>query len=247
MKEYRKLNSNLYSESLKLKYLQALPAQPSDDLVFIEGDGFYIYQNNAWTKVLNVTPPSGNSETFVGEIKPMITTPNSDWLLCDGSSFDPLEYPELYTLLGNTAYVPDLREAILAGVGTNTTYTIAAHNPIQCVGDLLPAKMQNHCHNCVICNHTHGLKGDANHYHYCTPYAGLTSAVGPGMFSVCCGTVFTQQIDCTTNSARYCLSLACNCSNIFVNNICVSSPDIRSPIEGILVRSYGVNFYIKGR
>ena len=245
MKEYRKLNSNLYSESLKLKYLQALPVQPSDDLVFIEGDGFYIYQNNAWTKVLNVTPPSGNSETFVGEIKPMITTPNSDWLLCDGSSFDPSEYPELYALLGNTTYVPDLREAILAGVGTNATYTIATHNAIQCVGDLLPAKMQDHYHSCTISNHSHGLTGDGNHYHYCTPFASLSNLVGTGIFGGCCGTIFTQLADNTTNSSRYNLSLSCSGSNIYVNNICAGTSC--SLTEGILVRSYGVNFYIKGR
>lgn len=245
MKEYRKLNSNLYSESLKLKYLQALPAQPSDDLVFIEGDGFYIYQNNAWTKVLNTIPPSGNSETFVGEIKPMITTPNSDWLLCDGSSFDWQEYPELYALLGNTTYVPDLREAILAGVGTNTTYNIATHNAIQCVGDLLPAKMQDHYHSCSICNHTHGLQGSGDHYHCCTPFANQGDSVSVGAFLGCSGNIFTQLADCTTNASRYNLSLACSCSNIYINNICSSTPS--SPTEGILVRSYGVNFYIKGR
>jgi microcystin-dependent protein len=46
--------------------------------------------------------PVGVMLPFAGVIFP------KDWLLCDGSAFDPAEYPELFRLRGNVATVPNM-------------------------------------------------------------------------------------------------------------------------------------------
>lgn len=38
------------------------------------------------------------------------------WLLCDGSTFDQTQYPELYRMLGNKNTLPDLRGYFLRGL-----------------------------------------------------------------------------------------------------------------------------------
>ena len=38
------------------------------------------------------------------------------WLLCDGSTFDQNQYPELYRMLGNKNTLPDLRGYFLRGL-----------------------------------------------------------------------------------------------------------------------------------
>ena len=61
--------------------------------------------------------PVGAVLSFYGENQ------NLDWLLCDGTDTTGTEielssqYPDLYTYLGNTNILPDLRECTLVGAG----------------------------------------------------------------------------------------------------------------------------------
>jgi Phage Tail Collar Domain len=54
--------------------------------------------------------------------------PDTNWLLCDGSAYDPNAYPELYTVLG-TADLPNLTDQAPRGAwyiistGPETTET----------------------------------------------------------------------------------------------------------------------------
>ena len=58
----------------------------------------------------------------VGQIIPYYTTELNpptiqSHLYCDGSTFDQSLYPDLYTILGNTNILPDLRNQTLKGAG----------------------------------------------------------------------------------------------------------------------------------
>ena len=60
----------------------------------------------------NIVPIVGTIIPFAGTVAP------TGWILCNGSSFSEVDYPELYALLGNTKVVPDLRNKYLLGVTT---------------------------------------------------------------------------------------------------------------------------------
>ncbi len=51
----------------------------------------------------------GTITAFYGYLAPV------NWLICDGSTFEQITYPELYTLLG-TNVLPDLRNQVLKGI-----------------------------------------------------------------------------------------------------------------------------------
>lgn len=40
------------------------------------------------------------------------------WAICNGSTFDQVEYPQLYALLGNSNTLPDLRDRFIIGAGS---------------------------------------------------------------------------------------------------------------------------------
>lgn len=72
-------------------------------------------------------------------------------MICDGGdgsglstgteTFDTTKYSKLYSFLG-TDKVPDLRECVLIGVGTNSTFTIASHDTYT-VGEFKDDQLQN--------------------------------------------------------------------------------------------------------
>lgn len=71
----------------------------------------------------------GSSGLPVGAIVPFFgPAPNLEWLECDGTDTTgtsrelQTHYPALYSYLGNTNVLPDLRECSLVGVGKNETY-----------------------------------------------------------------------------------------------------------------------------
>lgn len=65
---------------------------------------------------------------FVGQVAAFICPPASPhWILCDGSTVDPGAHP---ILASRCPVLPDLRECVLRGAGTNTTYFIATHNAL---------------------------------------------------------------------------------------------------------------------
>ena len=85
----------------------------------------------------NLLPPTsaavhaaiGSSGLPVGAIVPFFgPAPNLEWLECDGTDTTgtsrelQTHYPALYSYLGNTNVLPDLRECSLVGVGKNETY-----------------------------------------------------------------------------------------------------------------------------
>ena len=59
MKEYVKQNNNLDSLSTIINIVSTLPQSANEkDIVLIEGDGVYYYNNSAWEKVLKMASPT---------------------------------------------------------------------------------------------------------------------------------------------------------------------------------------------
>jgi microcystin-dependent protein len=67
------------------------------------------------TDVANALNPTGVIQAYVGAVAP------AGWLLCDGTAFSSTTYPALYALLGNTAFVPDLRDRFIVGASATKT------------------------------------------------------------------------------------------------------------------------------
>ena len=59
----------------------------------------------------------GGSGMPIGSIITYISTtpPDNSWLLCDGGTFSPTTYPDLYIALGNRDRLPDLNEQFIRG------------------------------------------------------------------------------------------------------------------------------------
>jgi microcystin-dependent protein len=110
------------------------------------------------TAVADLLCPVGTIIPYAGA-----TSPNSSWLLCDGSSFNATTYATLNTLLGGNN-TPDLRGRFLLGDdasltlrGTGGSTTIGTNNLPSHTHDLKSHThtMQNHTHD--MKNHTHSL------------------------------------------------------------------------------------------
>ena len=54
------------------------------------------------------------------------TPPNTDWLLCDGSDIDILEYPQLHSICKGT--LPDMQGQFVRGTATASDITFGWHN-----------------------------------------------------------------------------------------------------------------------
>lgn len=94
----------------------------------------------------NGIPLDGTQELEIGAICIFPTLINDDdYLLCDGSTFDEEEYPVLAERLGSNV-VTDLREAILKGVGQNSTDSIATHDTFT-LGQYKDDALQSHTHS----------------------------------------------------------------------------------------------------
>ena len=87
------------------------------------GDTVVILFTNGRCQILSVGGSGSGSGVPVGSVISMYTNiaPSSEWLLCDGSTFDQSAYPALYMYLGSNK-LPDLREAAIVGAGKNETY-----------------------------------------------------------------------------------------------------------------------------
>lgn len=157
---YTKVNNQLIEKYTSLKIASTLPASGEDkEIVLVKGHGVYQYRTNTWVKVLNLE--ADVSSGFIGEIRPTIeATLGAEWLECDGSSYNTSTYPDLYALLG-TATLPDLRECVLYGCGTNGTnhlkqYTLFGVNGKTIMdhihsfsfehGHSVPTEIRNHTH-----------------------------------------------------------------------------------------------------
>ncbi len=81
-------------------------------------------------------------------------TPPTDWLVCDGTAVSRTTYPELFERIGElygvgdgstTFNIPDYRELVPVGVGTNTTETITADDTYT-LGQFKDDQFQGHWH-----------------------------------------------------------------------------------------------------
>lgn len=65
------------------------------------------------------------TESMIGHIVPIMTDPKANELVCDGSQYDRVDYPELYAILESeyiddvdTFHVPDLVDSFIVGAGS---------------------------------------------------------------------------------------------------------------------------------
>ena len=70
---------------------------------------YYNTSTSAW-ELLRVGPPIGSISMWY------TSTPPTDWLICDGTTFTATDYPDLNTLLGGNT-LPDLKGRMPVGVG----------------------------------------------------------------------------------------------------------------------------------
>ena len=178
MKEYVKNNNALTALIPFLNIQNSLPADGTDDeLIFIPTAGVYMWRNNQWERVIQA--PSGSStDAFVGEIIPYYGNTAADkssngWLLCDGSTYNYNDYPELALLIddtltpGSTFQVPDLREKYPTTIGTNSdntfnsdVYTLGQTKQpsIEETTNTTPLNTDTHTHTIDAIKHTHTFK-----------------------------------------------------------------------------------------
>ena len=72
---------------------------------------------------------------------------SSNLLYCDGSTFDQNDYPELYTVLGDSNVLPDLRGRVLKNISTTSPN----------LGTLESGSVLNHTHSAGgLFTDTHG-------------------------------------------------------------------------------------------
>jgi len=141
-----------------------------DILAAVNGALYDLTRSYNWEEVTGVTPDDiaeamaimwGNYITseawcMIGAIAPCITSSVPDnTLLCDGATYDRVDYPKLYAVLASefiidadTFNVPDLRGRTVIGTGTGTGLTARAMDDNGGEEDhtLTIAEMPNHAH-----------------------------------------------------------------------------------------------------
>lgn len=232
--EFIKNNNNKTQTYIKVS--QSLPSTGNDDdIIIIENNGIYQWKNNQWHLLISFIQMG--EAPIIGEVKASIGSPGSDWLLLNGSSFSQTDYPELYSLLGTTT-LPDFREVIPVGIGTNGTDTVVDHD-VFTLGQKKDWNLQTHYHCKTECNHTHSIGINNTHTH---------------TFGRWC----PANVSCGIYSAQTCLGyLCCNTYNTTACVLdtvymccCTPSISIGNPSGGtaiLRVNSYGVNFYIRAK
>lgn len=123
-----------------------------------------------WEALLKLLPQSGDLKMGA------YATPDDGWLLCDGSSYDPQKYPDLYSKIGTTyggtssaPLLPDFRGRAPVGSGTGDATGATAHT--------LGSKVGEQTHVLTIAEmpaHTHGPGSGTNF---------VTDAAGGSAFS----------------------------------------------------------------
>lgn len=104
-----------------------------------------------WEALLKLLPQSGDLKMGA------YATPDDGWLLCDGSSYDPQKYPDLYSKIGTTyggtssaPLLPDFRGRAPVGSGTGDATGATAHSLGAKVGKethvLQTSEMPSHSH-----------------------------------------------------------------------------------------------------
>ena len=235
------IKGNNQTTETKIKIVTALPATGNEnDIILVKEDGIYQYKNSQWNCVTSfiaaVAPP------IIGEIRASIGTPDSNWLLCNGGTFAAASYPQLYSLLGSTT-LPDFREVIPVGVGTNGTDSVVDHDTFT-LGQKKDWNLQTHCHSKTENNHTHAVSATFSHKHkypiFCWKYYN---------YNECCYNLY-----CGAHYGRWCYNTnVCVWSALTVGSSSgkwCTAPAVGNPSSGtaiLRVNSYGVNFYIRAK
>ncbi len=120
----------------------------------VKNNGMWLYKRyngeNNWVQFIVAEDQIsiGSIEMFYSEMN------DSNWLLCDGSTYDTTEYSELYAVIG-TDTLPNLVNKTITGsgtgisVGTVISPTIAEHNHI--IND------PGHTHTYTQTDHSHNI------------------------------------------------------------------------------------------
>lgn len=236
--EFIKGNNN--STQKNIKVYNTLPSAANEnDLAIVQESGIYEYKNSQWNLIISFIKTA--APPIIGEIKASIGQPDSDWLLCDGSTFSSATYPQLYSLLGSTT-LPDFREVIPVGVGQNSTNTIPDHD-VFTLGQKKDWNLQTHFHCKTEANHTHSLSSATPaHTHNYSIYCNM-----------CYCYCYAQQFYgaqygrwCYNTNAEVWSSLTVGSSS----GKWSTSPSVGNPSSGtaiLRVNSYGVNFYIRAK
>ena len=113
-------------------------------------DDIEALRNELLQVIENSGTPIGTIISYAGANAPQ------GYLLCQGQAISKSEYAELYLAIGDlysndeTAEgffnVPDLRECVPVGIGTNSTNSIASHDVYE-LGQFKDDQMQGHSHN----------------------------------------------------------------------------------------------------
>jgi len=228
------IKGNNHSIQKNIKVLNTLSSTANEnDLAILSNDGIYQYKNNQWNCIIsfivNTTPP------IIGEVRASIGQPDNNWLLCDGSTFSATDYPQLYTLLGGTT-LPDFRELIPIGVGTNDTDTVIDHDTFT-RGQVKDWNLQTHTHSKTECGHTHSATTNTHchsYSYYCFKYVGSDPS---SYYSFVCR--------CTKNTASTTSGPSVGNSCAYTSAISFGNPSGGTAI--LRVNSYGVNFYIRAK
>ena len=242
MKEYVKQNNNLDSLSTIINIVSTLPQSANEkDIVLIEGDGVYYYNNSAWEKILNFDV---GESVPVGEIKlaryGSQRIYNDSWLECNGSQFDTTKYPALYSLLG-TDHLPDLREVFLVGIGQNGTNSIGNHD-VFTLGQLKQRALQNHYHSVSETAHNHTVTVTAcpNHSHSCVAWGNCTTY----MHGILPGIGIWGGVPASTNRCLYAANANLTFCSCTINNLSVGNAGSTSQLR---TNAFGVKYYIKAK
>jgi len=228
------IKGNNHSTQKNIKVLNTLPSTANEnDLAILSNDGIYQYKNNQWNCIIsfitNAAPP------IIGEIKASIGQPDNNWLLCDGSTFSAADYPQLYNLLGGTT-LPDFRELIPVGVGTNGTDSVIDHDTFT-RGQVKDWNLQTHTHSKTECGHTHSATAACHRHpysYYCFKHIGTENS---GYYSFIC--------KCTVNTTSTTSGPGVGNSCAYTSAISFGNPSGGTAI--LRVNSYGVNFYIRAK
>lgn len=136
----------------------------------------------------------------------LYTTAPDGFLLCNGQEVAIADYFELYTVIGALAEcqsenegmfkIPDLREVVLVGAGTNDSLSIANHDTYN-VGEFKDDQLQGHVHDYNTDNYRY--EGWIWHQSGAERYGGIGKTSSPQSD----GTNGTPRIGATTHGKQF--------------------------------------------
>lgn len=226
MKKYIKNNNALEPQD---EYINTT----HDDLSF-ENDG--IYYNG--TKIVNTANEVESAE--IGEIKPTYATiTDGSWLLCDGTTYNVDDYPELAALIDSTSTttfsVPDCRNRYPVMVGSSSVLT--SNNDVFTLGE---TKSANNTHSHNSNSYTHNHSGTSTHSHKMSAGNGKMYM---GEFSSTSGSSTTGTLSTVLLSATW-----SNSTTTLTSNTVTPTYTIGSVGSGVFQpKTVCLNYYIKAR